>query len=269
MTEKLKFEAPRKAMALLVALTITLGPTTLPAFAAAKPASATPNTATPIKHLVVIFNENVSFDHYFGTYPVATNPGGEPRFVAAPNTPTVNGLTGGLLTLNPNLNTANGTGAANPFRLDRSQAVTNDQDHDYTAEQQAFDAGADGSVPDVYGHGRSAAVRLRSYARPMAWSWDISTAIPSPALWNYAQHFAMSDNSYSTTFGPSTPGAAQSGFRPDQRRHRHVERDWRRSERRQRRLADHDRRRRSDRRRLLPSDPRAGHAWAARTSAIS
>ena len=26
-------------------------------------------------------------------------------------------------------------------------------------------------------------------------------------LWNYAQHFAMSDNSYSTTFGPSTPGA--------------------------------------------------------------
>jgi phospholipase C len=25
-------------------------------------------------------------------------------------------------------------------------------------------------------------------------------------LWNYAQFFAMSDNSYSTTFGPSTPG---------------------------------------------------------------
>ena len=31
-------------------------------------------TATPIKHLVVIFQENVSFDHYFGTYPHATNP---------------------------------------------------------------------------------------------------------------------------------------------------------------------------------------------------
>ena len=27
------------------------------------------------------------------------------------------------------------------------------------------------------------------------------------AMWNYAQHFAMSDNSYSSTFGPSTPGA--------------------------------------------------------------
>src|SRR5262249_16087270 len=27
------------------------------------------HTATPIKHLVVIFNENRSFDHYFATYP--------------------------------------------------------------------------------------------------------------------------------------------------------------------------------------------------------
>src|SRR5262249_20806277 len=27
------------------------------------------------------------------------------------------------------------------------------------------------------------------------------------ALWNYAQHFAMNDNSFSTVFGPSTPGA--------------------------------------------------------------
>jgi phospholipase C len=49
-------------------------------------------TATPIKHLVVIFQENVSFDHYFGTYPNAANPKGEPAFFAAPGTPTVNGL---------------------------------------------------------------------------------------------------------------------------------------------------------------------------------
>ena len=27
------------------------------------------------------------------------------------------------------------------------------------------------------------------------------------ALWNYAQHYAMSDNNWDTTFGPSTPGA--------------------------------------------------------------
>ena len=45
------------------------------------------STATPIRHLVVIFQENVAFDHYFATYPHALNPPGEPRFVASPATP--------------------------------------------------------------------------------------------------------------------------------------------------------------------------------------
>src|SRR5215469_10717423 len=62
-------------------------------------------TASPIEHLVVIFQENVSFDHYFATYPNALNTAGEPVFVphaAAGRTPGVNGLTGPLLTHNPN-----------------------------------------------------------------------------------------------------------------------------------------------------------------------
>ena len=33
------------------------------------------------------------------------------------------------------------------------------------------------------------------------------------ALWNYAQNYAMSDNSYDTNFGPSTPGRAQPDLR--------------------------------------------------------
>src|ERR1700691_6152855 len=78
--------------------------------------TAHPATATPIKHLVVIFQENVSFDHYFATYPNATNPSGEPRFVASPGTPSVNGLNGALLTNNPNAtNPVNGAGKTNPF----------------------------------------------------------------------------------------------------------------------------------------------------------
>src|SRR5215468_1947355 len=98
--------ASKKALAVLMASIIVVS--TTPAFAASE------QTATPIKHLVIIFQENVSFDHYFGTYPVALNPQGEPRFVARSGTPTVNGLTGLLLTNNPNLNPANGAGAANP-----------------------------------------------------------------------------------------------------------------------------------------------------------
>jgi phospholipase C len=54
---------------------------------AAPPAAAA--TLTPIQHLVVIFQENASFDHYFATYPKAKNPPGEPVFTAAPNTPSV------------------------------------------------------------------------------------------------------------------------------------------------------------------------------------
>ena len=41
-------------------------------FAQNVPTWGTPGTTTPIKHVVVIFQENISFDHYFGTYPNAT-----------------------------------------------------------------------------------------------------------------------------------------------------------------------------------------------------
>jgi phospholipase C len=40
-------------------------------------AVASMKTMTPIKHLVVIFQENISFDHYFATYPHAANPSGD------------------------------------------------------------------------------------------------------------------------------------------------------------------------------------------------
>lgn len=166
-----------------------------------------PATATPIKHLVVIFQENVSFDHYFGTYPVATNPSGEPPFTAAVNTPGVNGYSNALLNANPNLNPANGTGATNPFRLDRSQAATNDQDHDYTPEQLASDSGLMDLFPlntGTAGPPPSAPPQQVLTTGLTMGYYDGNTVT---ALWNYAQYFAMSDNSYGTNFGPSTDGA--------------------------------------------------------------
>ena len=39
------------------------------------------------------------------------------------------------------------------------------------------------------------------------------------ALWNYAQHYAMSDNSFGTGFGPSDAGRAQPRLRQHPRRH--------------------------------------------------
>lgn len=150
-------------------------------------------TITPIKNVVVIFQENISYDHYFGTYPVATNPSGEPAFTAAGDTPHSNGLTPELLTHNPNL--------ANPFRLDRTQAITCDMNHDYLAEQQAYDGGSLDKFVQATG---STGTNCKPDGSTVMAYYDGNTVT---GLWNYAQHFAMSDNSFSTMFGPSTPGA--------------------------------------------------------------
>jgi phospholipase C len=166
-------------------------------------------TATPIKHLVVIFGENRSFDHYFATYPTATNPSGEPVFKAARNTPAVNNLSAnpGLLTNNPNFtNAANGTGAANPFRLDRTQANTADQGHGYTAEQEAYDNGKMDAFPEFTGKGTAGGAGAFGTKGQVMGYFDGNTVT---GYWNYAQHFAMSDNAYTDTFGPSTPGALE------------------------------------------------------------
>ena len=192
-----------KAMAIATAAALCLLP--------AAPADAKnwrgSDTTTPIKHLVIIFQENVSFDHYFGTYPNALNPPGEPAFHARKGTPTVNGLSGALLTNNPNsLGTGNGTGATNPFRLDRSQAATNDQNHNYGPEQAATHFGLMDLFPAKVGTAGAPPNAPPQTVTTKGLNLGYYDGNTVTALWNYAQHFAMSDNSYDTTFGPSTPG---------------------------------------------------------------
>jgi phospholipase C len=234
---------------LVTAVTLTV---TIPTSGWSRPNSEADeyDTKTPIKHVIVIYGENETFDHYFATYPYAANPQGEPEFHPADGTPRVNNLlTGGLLTDNPN--------SVQPFRLDRSQAVTCDQNHSYLPEQEAVDHGlvdnyvaATGSGNTTtqtastlfYGPGSAPAIVTgdillpgqynknvvsggNSTTGPFSYSgycFDAGATFNKPnpgivmgyfdgntvtALWNYAQHFAMSDNSWSTTFGPSAPGA--------------------------------------------------------------
>lgn len=150
---------------------------------------AVPST-TPIQHVVVIFGENESFDHYFGTYPNALNPPGEPAFTAAPGTPAVDGLTPALLAANPN--------SANPERISRAHALTCDQNHGYADEQKAFNGGAMNKFVEFTAGGSCA-----DHSIVMDY-FDGNTVT---ALWNLAQHFTLSDAFFSSTFGPSTPGA--------------------------------------------------------------
>ncbi|HUE31951.1 MAG TPA: alkaline phosphatase family protein, partial [Mycobacterium sp.] len=155
---------------------------------------AEPATATPIHHLVVIFDENVSFDHYFGTYPRAANIDGQP-FTAKPDTPAVDGLTPELLTRNPN--------GAQPTRLGGpGQQVTCDQDHAYQAEQLSFNGGAMNRFVE-HDEGEPCSPPAFNAAGLVMDYYDGNSVT---ALWNYAQHFSMSDNFYNTTFGPSSPG---------------------------------------------------------------
>ena len=170
-------------------------------------AAAAGTAATPIQHVVVIFQENVSFDHYFASYPNAANPAGEPQFFAQPGTPTVNGLTGALLTNNPNKNNSTNVPQINPFLLDRSQASTCDQDHNYGDEQLAFDGGVMDLFPASVGVGESAfCLDQYSYGMGNAIVEGYFDGNTVTAMWNYAQNYALNDNFYGTTFGPSTPG---------------------------------------------------------------
>jgi phospholipase C len=160
-----------------------------------------PAPTTPIEHVVVIFPENISFDHYFGTYPEALNPPGEPPFHALPGTPAVNGLNNGLLIDNPNED--------NPKRLGPAEALTCDQNHSYTPEQEAFDGGLMNEfVQKTTGSScsESGAIDSSKYG-PKGIVMDYYDGNTVTALWNYAQHFSLNDNSYDNQFGPSSPGA--------------------------------------------------------------
>jgi phospholipase C len=159
--------------------------------ASAEPAMAGSGT-TPIKHLVVMFQENVSFDHYFGVYPkVTAKAGAAAVFTARPGTPAINGLSAVLLEHNPN--------SANPMRLDRSESHTCSMNHNYAPEQRAYDGGKADRFVEETGNRQPGCD-----SKTVMGYYDGATVT---AMWNYAQHFAMSDNAYNTTYGPSTPGA--------------------------------------------------------------
>jgi len=156
---------------------------------------------TPIKYLVVIFQENHSFDAYFATYPFAANPPGEPAFRPRPGTPSVNGLTRTLIERNPN--------SLQPFRMDRTRSYRCDQDHGYTAEQRARNGGLMDQFPRFDAQGPTDERQFCRKTPSGQWAtvmgyFDGNTVT---AYWNYAQHFALSDNNFGTLSGQSTRGA--------------------------------------------------------------
>jgi hypothetical protein len=97
--------------------------------------------------------------------------------------------------------------------------MTCDQNHGYAAEEAAADHGAEDAYPANTGNNLTVDQCLSGFsyngvpevAPPgtgsdaAAMSYYDGNSVTG--LWNYAQHFAMRDNAYGTTYGPSTPGA--------------------------------------------------------------
>lgn len=166
-------------------------------------------TRTPIKHLVVIFDENRPFDHYFGTYPKATNPPGEVPFHPKRHTPEVENYVKRpeLLLNNPNYYLDPVTQQkirVNPFRLGRDQVMQCSQNHGYMNEQQAVNGGLmDQFVP--FNHAVAPQAGFPQCDPTIVMSYYDGNTVT--ALWTYAQLFAMSDNHFASNWGSSTVGA--------------------------------------------------------------
>lgn len=157
----------------------------------------TSNTTTPIEYLIIIFQENVSFDHYFGSYPHSENLDGEIPFYASANTPSIDDLTKSLLYNNTNLN--------DPFRMSKDdvKTVTScDNNHTYTTIQKSYNRG----LMDKFVESNEIVREDCDPGQVMGYFDGNIVA----ALWNYAQHFTIDDNFHSTITGPSLPGHIRS-----------------------------------------------------------
>jgi phospholipase C len=154
-----------------------------------------------IKYVFVIYQENRSFDSYFGTFPGA------------------NGLYSQAASATPGfvqsiVNTDGTTGTVSPFLIGPAlyAADTDDVDHSHARTVAKMDVPNGVALMDQF----AATEELKYYTPPanpslqakqmgeltMAYE-DCDTV---PLLWAYADRFALYDNIFESMTGPSTPG---------------------------------------------------------------
>ncbi len=182
-----------------------------------------------VKYVFVLFQENRSFDHYFGTFPGAnglfSDPDGEAR--APENTPGF---------VQPLYNTDGSQGTISPFRIGPKQhaADLDDIDHGHPRMASKMNLDPSTAVPNM---DRFAIAEESKYvAGGLSYSRSTYNSIPTlpatagnnpnnrakqfgelamayvdcdtiPFMWQWAHNFALFDNIFQTTIGPSTPNA--------------------------------------------------------------
>ncbi len=180
---------------------------------AVKQSSAEVKTASPIKHTVVIFQENRTFDNYFGTYPYAS--GFKPLNGTPQNVRNFKYVAGNV-TRDVNGNVYNPDANGNPIYPwhDAGSAAIQETDvnHGYSAMISMVDGGKMDKFYQV-NHASGSATDTKDKGLLSMSYFDYNDI---PAYWQYAQHYALADNYFQPVSGPSTPGAlylvaAQSG----------------------------------------------------------
>lgn len=157
------------------------------------------NLRKHIKHVFVIYQENRSFDSYFGTFPGADN-------LATPQA-----RAHGFRQWD-----AIGKTWIKPFPL--RAADTSDADHSREALLAKVDHG---KMDDYVGYEETNLVGVKLASPQFARQIGILTMAHEdchtiPFLWMYAHHFTLYDHIFQAMYGPSTPGnidliAAQTG----------------------------------------------------------
>jgi phospholipase C len=128
------------------------------------------NTSTnPLKHIVIIMQENRSFDNYFGTYPGAN---GIPKNTCLPLSPD-----------HPNV------GCVKPFLS--TSPVSEDMPHAYQSSVIAYD------------NGKMDGYLLAENEDPKTMSYYDNKTIPY--YWDLAKHYVLGDNFYSSVLSYSLP----------------------------------------------------------------
>ena len=156
-----------------------------------------------IQHLIFIVQENHSFDNYFGTYPGAD---GFPLAVAIPVDPNQTGLgyvqpfhldvSRPIMIVGDELppgvadpDDLQQSSSAAPFHLD-NESIGRDLNHAWAVAHDAYDSGKmDGFVA-----AEKSRLTMGYYDRT-----DI------PYYWDYADHYVLDDNFFSSLMGPSFP----------------------------------------------------------------
>src|ERR1700680_1046321 len=168
---------------------------------------------SPIQHTIILYQENISFDHYFGTYGHGSH--------GIPAGATLTHTSGGQ-----------SWGPYAPTQLNALQSRTCDVDHNYSnmirmANHGAMDMflqafsppaqGNDKAVTNPSSSSGASCPTFESVPAPGAGLTALANAYytgtpgdpnaPLQNYWRLASQYTLADNFFQGVYGPSTPGA--------------------------------------------------------------